>query len=199
MPLTPQQLRQIVGLIGPIFDQVLNEYSYAKYPAADYQRFQNNFSTRTATNLDIEQAMIWKWGHWGKPDFPRHHKNLITEIQELWPEFLRLPPPLPPQQTYEWWEQKLARTTTYITAAYIAHLVHYSEPLPIIDQHNFRAMNCLIKYIDPGHRSKKKPSRWTDIAALKEFMAQLISVLPNRTFSELDRFLMMYGRNHVPR
>lgn len=198
MKFTPQQVQQINDLIEPIFDQVLAEYSFEKYPAQNYASFQSAFSQGTATNTDIQQAMAWKWGHWGKPDYPQHHKNLITEIQALWPAYLNLQRPVP-RQTFDWWKEKLARKTTYITEAYITHLVHHAAPLPIIDQHNFRAMNHLLAHVNRDHRAKKKPSNWTDIENLKCFMSTLVAALPNRSFSELDKFLMMFGRNHVPR
>lgn len=199
MPISQAEANQIATRIDPIFQHVLNEYDLGKYPAENYANFKIIFSNLNPTDIQIREAMIWKWGHWGKSDFPQHHKNLIAEIQSLWLAFSESSCSSTSRQTYEWWREQLNRKTRYITVAYITHLVHHSEPLPIIDQHNFRAMNALIGCLHPSTRPKKKPSNWNDIISLKSFMEKLQAALHNRSFSELDRFLMMYGRNHVAR
>ena len=143
--------------------------------------------------------MEWKWGHWGKPNFPQKHKDLIAEIEGHWPNFAVSDNSQNPELTFQWWKQRLNRPTTYITVAYITHLVHHTMPLPIIDQHNFRAMNSLIGCQRPERKAKKKPSNYQDIITLRSFMTLLKNGMPNRSFSEIDRFLMMYGRNYCAR
>lgn len=199
MPLTPQEAQQIADIINPIFDQVLDEYDFGKYPAAQYAHFKHAFSTLQSTGQDIADALIWKWGHWGKPNFPQDHRDLINEVQDLWPQFLAFNRNLTSRQTFDWWETQLASKTRFITVAYITHLVHHGEPLPIIDQHNYRAMNSFLCAVRANHRSNKKPSQWAHIADLKEFMTTLQPLLNGPSFPELDRFMMMYGRNHVTR
>ena len=199
MPITSAEATLIAGHISPTFQKVLDEYQFGKYPAADYERFKASFSKLTPLADDIKGAMVWKWGHWGKPNFPRHHLALIREIQSHWPRYVTSGCTGTANQTFDWWKDVLNRQTTYITVAYITHLIHYKEPLPIIDQHNFRAMNALIRAIRPNHRSKKRPSNWSDIQQLKAFMASVQKLMPNRSFAEIDRFLMMYGRNHAVR
>lgn len=44
---------------------------------------------------------------------------------------------------------------------------------PIIDQHNFRGMNALLRKLRPAMRIKKKPSNWADIINLKDFSKRL--------------------------
>ncbi|MCU0493847.1 MAG: hypothetical protein MUD01_19830 [Chloroflexaceae bacterium] len=193
MAITEREAAQIVEQITQTFEQVLNEYDFRKYPAANYDHFKTTFSKLNPTNSDIENAMVWKWGHWDKPNYPQHHKDLISEIQSHWPQFVASGSSATSRQTFEWWQKALQTHTRYITVAYITHLVHHAEPLPIIDQHNFRAMNALIKSVRPGTTSKKKPSSWNDIVTLKLFMSLVVAAMPDRSFSELDRFLMMYG------
>lgn len=192
-------INSIAIKITPIFDKVLNEYDFGKYPSEPYTKFKDSFDALDCSKNDISDAMIWKWGHWGKPNFPQHHKNLIREIQILWPKYIASSVNNTSQQTFNWWSFQLNRQTAYITTAFITHLVHHQEPLPIIDQHNFRAMNSFL--IDEGviYTSKKKPSNWEDIVALKDFMTLIQVALPSKSFSELDRFLMMYGRNYATR
>ncbi|WP_034098565.1 hypothetical protein [Pseudomonas rhodesiae] len=196
---TPSEATLIAARIAPVFDAVLNEYDFLKYPAAHYQAFKTSYSARTAQNPQIADSLLWKWGHWGKPNYPQRHRNLIAEVEGLWPRFIGSGCAQAPDQTFQWWQAQFKRQTTYITSAYITHLVHHSAPLPIIDQHNFRAMNALFETVRPSQKRKKRPSSWNDIQVLKDFMSQVLVAMPQRSFSELDRFLMMYGRNHVPR
>lgn len=196
---TEAELNRITAKIQPIFDSVLNEYDFQKYPAREYTHFKSRFSSLSTSDSDIERALIWKWGHWGKQNYPQKQRNLIAEIQTLWPKFVASSSKDTSVSTFQWWQTQLNRRSRYITVAYITHLIHHNEPLPIIDQHNFRAMNSLIGLIDKSAAFKKKPSNWTDISSLKLFMATLHTAMPNRDFSELDRFLMMYGRNYASR
>jgi hypothetical protein len=199
MSITIIEANKIVARIEPIFQKVLDKYDFGKYPAANYDRFKTLFSSLNPPVDEIANAMIWKWGHWGKPDFPQSHKNLIAEIQMMWPQFVESGYSDTSARTFEWWRNRLNRQTTYITVSYITHLIHHAEPLPIIDQHNFRAMNSLIHWLRPEIEPKKKPSNWADIQSLKHFMTMLQAAKPSHSFSELDRFLMMYGRNCVGR
>jgi hypothetical protein len=55
-------------------------------------------------------------------------------------------------------EKKLTKNGNkrYITVSFITHLIHHNE-IPIIDQHNFRAMNFLENKFNLEN-SKKSPS-----------------------------------------
>ena len=199
MPLTQQEAQQIAERISPIFTEVLDQYDFRKYPAAQYARFKRAFSTLRSTGHDIADALLWKWGHWGKQNYPQSHGDLINEVRDLWPRFLGSSRHFTSSQTFDWWRTQLARNTTYISVAYITHLIHHAEPLPIIDQHNYRAMNALLRSVRPAHRGNKRPSQWGHIIELKEFMTAVLPLMEGRSFEELDRFLMMYGKNHVAR
>jgi len=199
MAVTRSEASQIAERIAPIFPQVLNEYDFGKYPAAEYARFRAAFSGLTATLNDIQGALVWKWGHWGKSNYPQHHRDMIAEVHTLWPLYIASGVSTSSSNTFQWWYGRINRRTAYITVAFVTHLIHHNEPLPIIDQHNFRAMNSLLGCVRNGWRPKKKPSNWDDIASLKSFMVLLLGFLPGASFSELDRFLMMYGRNYAVR
>lgn len=199
MPITITEADQIVRKISPILPAVVKEYDFGKYPADEYHVLKDQFAAIVAPCESIEKALVWKWGHWDKPNFPQHHRLLISEIQELWNDFAESNAKSQPYDTFAWWQGRLGRPTTYITAAFITHLVHHERPLPIIDQHNYRGMNALIASVRPGYSHKKKPSNWNDIESLKSFMVLLCERLPEISFGDLDRFLMMYGRNHVAR
>ncbi|NBC02368.1 MAG: hypothetical protein GVY20_01545, partial [Bacteroidetes bacterium] len=59
MPITTDDRTSIIERITPIFDEVIGEYDFKKYPADDYQHFKNTFSFLPAQNNEIENAMIW--------------------------------------------------------------------------------------------------------------------------------------------
>lgn len=194
MSITGNEAKQIAELISPIFNQHLAKYSFTKYPAVDYARFKEAYSKLSIPNKEIHGSLVWKWGHVGKDNFPPQQKELIKKIEKLWPEYVESKDRATAKDTFIWWKAKLP-ITSYITVAYITHLVHHRDPLPIIDQHNFRAMNHFIKQVKSAHKANKTPSSWDDVSRLKSFMAGVLEHLPGKNFDELDRFLMMYGRS----
>ncbi len=177
-----------------IFDKYFSLYNYEKYPANDYERYKLVFSSLNQHNSEIENALKWKWGHEGKENFPEKQKALIIKVQQLWGDFTQTNATSSPEATFNWWQRRLPKTA-YITTAYITHLVHHAAGIPIIDQHNFRAMNTLLKDSGKTATAKKKPSSWNDIVQLKQFIEGLITELDNRSFGDIDKFLMMYGRS----
>lgn len=199
MPVTADDAKKIGDSIMEIFPRILGEYDFGKYPADEYAGFKKSFADLNPSNEQIQDAMIWKWGHSGKENFPGHHKDLIKEIQGSWGQFTQSGCSRDSELTFNWWRLRLEKPTRYITVAYITHLVHHKEPPPIIDQHNFRAMNALIAPLYPCRKFRKKPSTWADIVSLRSFMKHLQCAMGDCDFQELDRFLMMYGRNHARR
>lgn len=199
MPITQNEAEQIANQIAPIFNPVLNAYDFEKYPFESYQAFRDAFTNLNPTNDDIANALIWKWGHWGKLNFPQAHRNLIQEIQGLFPIYRLEIGDHTPQNTFNWWSQHLNRASTFITVAFITHLIHHEAFIPIIDQHNFRGMNALLRTLRPLMLIKKKPSNWEDIINLKNFMNSIHKHFTESTYSEIDRFLMMYGKQYVKR
>ena len=204
--MTPELTERVVEIIRPIFLGFLDSYKFQKYPAEPYADFKTSFEGLEPSPEIIRDAMMWKWGHWGKPNYPQLHKNLISEIGQSWSQFKSSESASTPEATFLWWRRRFNRNTTYISSAYITHLVHHASPLPIIDQHNFRGMNHLAKTAnrdlsiqltpcDERRLSKKKPSNWADIVALKELMESVLVLMPAISFGELDRFLMMYGKD----
>ncbi|MGL4318234.1 MAG: hypothetical protein ACRCTL_16660 [Pseudomonas sp.] len=180
----------IAGEVQATYSEHFARYSYTKYPEQDYQRFKQTFSAFKA-DVEMASALLWKWGHWGKTNYPSKQGALITEVSALWGEYLKwvraLKEAPSPRATFHWWSKKLGRLR-YITAAYLTHLIHPRD-VPIIDQHNFRAMNHLLRVQQP----KKKPSDWGDIAQLKSFLTEAASRLQYAE-SDFDKYLMMYGR-----
>jgi len=198
MNLTTVEADRIGARVRPLFEELLALYDFGKYPAEQYEQFKRDFSEEGRIP-PIEGAFRWKWGHWGKGNYPDAHKLLISEVSRSWPDFAASEASGDSRSTFEWWSYRLGRRTTYITVAFLTHLVHHSKSLPIIDQHNFRAMNALVAEVRPGHRWKKKPSSWSDIHSLRAFLLAVLPNLEGRTLGEFDRFLMMYGRHRALR
>lgn len=194
-PIEAAEWQRVLDEVKKTYTSHLELYSYQKYPAQEYEGFKNTFSA-LAENVDLSAALLWKWGHWGKDNFPSKQKLLISEIESLWPAFrswaLSVSGKSTPEATFQWWDKRLGRLR-YITSAYLTHLIHPLQ-VPIIDQHNFRAMNHLRKI--PS--AKKKPSNWDDIVRLKHFLREA-SKRYQRPEAEFDKYLMMYGRARKPR
>lgn len=191
-PFTDKEIQAIAEEVRPSLDLFAERYSLRKYPLKPYARLKRTFAARRVSKAGIEDALRWKWGHFGKARIPEVHRNLIHEVASLWPSFAR-GRWRTPVSTFEWWSGSFARRTTYVTAAFITHLVHH-DAIPIIDQHNYRAMNILVASVRGGKVSKARPSTWSDIEDLRQFMSAL-SVAVGCSLDKLDRFLMMYGKS----
>lgn len=194
MQINATEAQQIAQFIFFCFSQISKKYDFKKYPKCVYDRCKFKFSALNPGKQDIHDALVWKYGHWGKSNFPGKHRTLISEVQKLWPQFIKTGKHRLPQDTFQWWQSEWRPKKRYITVAFITHLIHHRSKIPIIDQHNFRAMNHLIA-MKKNHSYKKAPSSWQDILDLKDFMAILLPHLNNVDRSELDRFLMMWGKN----
>jgi hypothetical protein len=189
---------QIKNEISNSFDFYLNKYDEVKYPPGHYQDFKEHFSNKNK-NVDFKLAMEWKYGHINKKNYPQSHKAIITKSNLKWMEFISIEKALGPRETFHWWHKELGKTA-FITAAWITHLIHHKLGVPIIDQHNFRAMHLLT---NTGNKTipsfKRKPSNWDDLQQLSEFIEKLKIIMPTKSLQEIDRFLMMYGKYNPSR
>lgn len=194
--ITTAQAQTISDKILPKFNQVLAEYNYKKYPAQAYVEFQNILANPNQGNINqaISDALRWKWGHWGKTNFPTSHRNLINEICSHWPEFACSGTHQDAKKDFDWWRGKLGRGRAFISVAFLTHLMHGQSRAPIIDQHNFRSMNYWLNQLTADYKGKRAPSQWQDIQNLKAFMDALLQHIPYSS-DELDKYLMMHGRS----
>ena len=193
IPINQTEAQQIAQFISFCFNEIYKKYNFKKYPKYVYNGCKIKFSALNAAKQDIYDALKWKYGHWGKSNFPAAHYTVIQDVQKLWPQFIKTGNHYPPHGTFQWWQSKWPKTR-YITVAFITHLIHHNSKIPIIDQHNFRAMNSLIAMVRKNHSHKKAPSSWQDILDLRDFMRTLLPYLNNVNVSDLDRFLMVWGK-----
>jgi hypothetical protein len=195
--LTTKELKKIQKEIDFIYDDIVGRYDDTKYPEKVYQDIVAAFSKKTPENGHIENAMKWKWGHWGKNNYPQRHKDLIDKIKQEWSSYIKANCH-EACETFYFWSNKLGKPRQrYITVAFITHLIH-PDSVPIIDQHNYRAMLHLLRVAGRNPRNKKKPSNWEDIMNMEMFLSMLSYQLKKQK-RDVDKFLMMYGRHCVPR
>lgn len=198
-PISTTEARAIAQAVDPHFARYVGMYDTAKYPTDVYQDALAHFRhpTRVPSNT-IREALLWKYGHLGKRAIPQHHERLIAEVQSMWPETAAHLPD-DPREKFATLDQAFGGRTRFITVAFLLHLLSPHE-VPIIDQHNFRAVNALMAEVRRGWITKKKPSRYSDIALIAQFMEAILaawgemaqSSVPERR--DLDWFLMMYGK-----
>lgn len=188
--------KQIENEILQSFDFYASKYDEVKYPPEHYQELKDNFTINNK-NADFKLAMEWKYGQINKKNYPQAHKDIIAKSNKNWPAFISSGKALIPKETFDWWHGELGKTA-FITAAWITHLIHHNSGVPIIDQHNYRAIHLLKNIGNIGTKStpsfKRKPSNWGDIQQLIEFIEQIKIIMPTKSLQEIDRFLMMYGK-----
>ena len=183
------------------FNNFERNYNYLKYPADIYNKIKSVFSKRTPTSEQIKDALNWKYGNIEKSGTSKKNKNIIKRVQRHWPKFIKSNTFKNEQDTFYWWLKMLPRVSSqpYITVAFITHLVHHKKNIPIIDQHNYRAMNYLKGNLSLLHSPKKKPSNWQDIIELKCIIEQIAQIIPKKSNDEIDKFLMMLGKSIKPK
>jgi hypothetical protein len=196
--LSSDEARRIARAIRPWLDEYADRYDQKKYWPKVYTSVRREFGEPAGASPDaIRDALRWKWGHLGKPAFPSAHARLIAQIQNGWSEAVAALP----ASTVGAFEELDARfgPKRFITVAFLLHLL---RPLsvPIVDQHNFRAVNSLIRQVRPSWQSKTMPTRYRDLETVAMFMAAVLKgwrqSMPASAPSSrrLDKFLMMYGK-----
>jgi hypothetical protein len=198
--LSQQEKQAIVDSIRLDFANKVRRYDSRKYPENVYERLRIIFRTPQAvTREDIRDALVWKYGHWHKKGYPSSHKHIISKVQNEWSEFLRRQD-WDAQQAFNHWMDRLKNHQCFITVSFLVHLL-WRDQIPIIDQHNYRAMNSLLKGIRPNWNVRKKPSRFGDLLDLGEFMKDIqdhwsVCGYPAPPdMRSIDKYLMVSGQD----
>lgn len=196
--LSSDEARRIARGIRPWLDEYADRYDTKKYWPKVYASVRREFGQPSGPSRGaISDALRWKWGHLGKPGFPAAHAALIRQIQDGWSEAVVALP----ATTVGAFDELNARfgPKRFITVAFLLHLLRPFE-VPIVDQHNFRAVNSLIRQVRPDWQLKAMPSRYRDLETVAMFMAAVLKAwqqsMPVSAPSgrRLDKFLMMYGK-----
>lgn len=195
--LTDSETEKIVRSIEPQLWRYATKYDERKYPPAELARLRTVFATPgSISENDIVAALVWKYGHTSKPNFPTRHRKLADRIALLWPEN-GMRRTREPRDDFRRWSDLVGRTG-FITVCFLLHLVH--PDIPILDTHNYRSVNEHVAVLRPAHRWKRKPSRFDDLLLVREFSIAVMRGWERYGSSEkptadlLDRYLMMYGK-----
>ena len=195
--LTEDESTQLVLRVAGLFQTHLNGFSAGKYPDLDYVGFLKAFAApSTVDAASLRNALLWKYGHWNKSNYPERHDQLIARVVELWADLVATLPATP-SAVFTFLHMKSG--VPYVSAAFLTHLL-FPLDIPIIDQHNFRAMNQLLKAVRPGWTHRRLPSSYHDLLDLNAFLREILtqwsstSDVPPST-RELDKFLMAYGKS----
>lgn len=195
--LSVAEAERIAALISSDLHDYVGRYDTRKYPPDVYHRIRRAFSApKSLGPAHIESAMFWKYGHLGKSGYPKHHVRLTEDVQQLWPLFLRSRL-MEPEAIREFWAKELGRSNAFITIAFLVHLLHQHD-LPIIDQHNYRAVNYYMTRVRRSWISKREPDSMDDLALVVGFIKSVRSAWPRGrrrpSARDLDKYLMMFGK-----
>ena len=170
----------IVETIYPHFQYFVRQYDTKKYPPACYEEALEEFKAPAEVSPDVlRNALLWKYGHLGKAAIPAHQHQLIEKIQKDWPELFKTDTKFPadPALVFKVLDQRFGpKKTRFITLAFLLHLL-FPRHVPIIDQHNFRAVNGLMSDIRadwPPPKKTQKPSQYSDIECIADFTKSLL-------------------------
>jgi hypothetical protein len=194
--LNEQQTSVISNKIGYFFDELISKYEGKKYNEAVYIKLATDFEClNDIQDSHIDIALAWKYGKSleNLPKNPKHQATL-SKIKNNWGAFLdrRHNNGI---AIFQYWIEILP--TSFITAAFIAHLCK-PEEVPIVDQHNFRAVRYFLSEVNSSENISKNPKTWDEIVLVKKFIDTFASEnsVPAR---ELDKYLMMFGKHVAPR
>jgi hypothetical protein len=189
----PKAASCIVEHVRPIFDEFEKRYDAVKYPPSVLTRARAAFSSLTFTDSHLAEALVWKYGHWCKHRFPGSHGRLISELQIKLARGVPPPRMQGPLNTFAYWTRLIGLQRAFVTRVFLTHLAHPNE-VPIVDQHNWRALRYLVSKCAPRRTLKRRADQWCDVMLLNQVLELLASRL-HKERDQVDRFLMMYGKD----
>jgi hypothetical protein len=197
--LTPAETGVIVRRIEPELATFADDYDKGKYPPAKLAELRRVFAgPEKVTGSDIEAALVWKYGHTGKTNYPRRQRELAIRIGKLW-RANPIVPGAPPAATFDTWRSRLG-PTSFITVCFLLHLANPKD-LPILDQHTFRSVNRHLTDVRPGIVVRARPSRFEDLILVRDFSVAVMrdwnrhSESARPSADRLDHYLMMHGKS----
>lgn len=198
-PLTPGEIGEVVSRIEPKLKHFADKYDERKYPPGELGRLRTVFaSPERVTGADITAALVWKYGHTGKTNYPERQRALAARIGRMWPAN-----PIVPGQdargVFDGWTQVLG-STSFITVCFLLHLAN-PDDLPILDQHNFRSVMHHLAAVRADVVTTSKPRHFDDLMLVRDFSVSVTrewrrySASPPPSAEALDRYLMMHGKS----
>ena len=198
-PPSEAEAQAIVQEIMPQFERRVSQYDAKKYPPNVYEEVRQAFQVPATVSLEtLRTTLLWKYGKLGRRGYPKKYEKLTQELHKDWLEtFTKFP--AEPSLAFERLDKRFGPKKRFITLAFLLHLC-FPRQIPIIDQHNFRAVNSFMSDVRSGWRTKEKPSRYLDIACFAGFTKAVLAAWSRTeatvpTDRKFDQFLMMYGKN----
>ena len=199
LKLTDSETETVIRDVAAEFQRFVDRYDERKYPPAELDRLRVAFRRpETLTAADIEAALVWKYGHTGKTNYPDHQRRLAARIAKLWPIHAMSSDEDAAAALQRW--QRLLGPTSFITVCFLLHLAS-PETLPILDQHNFRSVNFHLTKADGRPARREKPGRFADLILVRDFIELVRSNWsrwadqPTPSVTQIDRYLMMHGKS----
>jgi hypothetical protein len=183
--LNNSQKEMINRKIDFFFDEIILKYEENKYDEKEYDRLKCLFeNAQDVKKVALRHALMWKYGKKTFETFKRNesHVGTVDLLWEKWPIFVKRR--LSAGQPQFDFLFSNAKKTQYISVAFICHLLSPDE-VPIIDQHNFRALQYFLHDEKYPENVKMKPNSWDDIQSLKSFIDQF-TCSEKRNRRELD-------------
>ncbi|GMV23511.1 MAG: hypothetical protein AMXMBFR57_34600 [Acidimicrobiia bacterium] len=194
--ITPAQARKLVELIQRDFDKVSEKYDTRKYPPGVLRLLRDRMSTGRAEAAAMELAVMWKYGHLGKPNYPASHKQLADR---LWRQWQKAPLVRGPKQAEVFGAWQRAFPTAFVTVCFLQHLVEPART-PILDRFNLKAVAHLLDQVGNDTRVNKAPRSLSDLEAVRTCISTVrrhwksVTRETAPSFDKMDRYLMMKGK-----
>lgn len=196
LELDEKQKNVISQKIGCFYQELVLKYETNKYTESVYDQLLGKFSDLDDVEaVDINRALAWKYGKsLANLSKNKNHESTRYKINDAWKDFVAKGFSTG-EDIFHYWISVLP--TSFITAAFIAHLCK-PEEVPIVDQHNFRAVRYFLSLVNLPNNLKQTPNTWDEIYLLKNFIDIFVKKL-SVSSRELDKYLMMFGKHVAPR
>jgi hypothetical protein len=198
LELSDSQIETVIRQISTDFQSFVELYDERKYPPEILEQLHRAFrGPGTIERAHVEAALMWKYGHSGKSNYPERQRKLATRIATLWKSnAIRSDEPV--EAAISRWQQILG-STSFITVCFLLHLCR-PDDVPILDQHNFRSVNFHLAHAAGGLASRATPRRVEDLLLVKDFIVVVRAnwstwlARPAPSIASIDRYLMMHGK-----
>ncbi|MBD3195991.1 MAG: hypothetical protein GF317_13100, partial [Candidatus Lokiarchaeota archaeon] len=176
MNLNEIERRKIAEAINENLEAYCSNFDSLKYPEEPYIKWKKAFANPCVDNKNfLKEAFEWKYGHWGKDNYPESHKTIISKFCNNWEEFVEKNK-FDMKDIFDYWEKVLKDHQNFVTIAFITHLIH-SENIPLIDQNTFRSMNYILKKVKNNSFSENKPSCIDDLKEYTDFFNSIVPLI----------------------
>ena len=196
LSLSEREAAAIIRNMQGDFRRRVAGYDTSKYPPGVLRFLRSRFSEGRVEQDVMDLALMWKFGHLHKPDYPAAHKKLAVRLMKRWekaPLVRGVEQPL----VFDEWQR--AFPTAFVTLCFLQHLVE-PKRTPILDRFNLMAVGHHLSQVGSTIRVHKSPRTLSDLETVKAFINtvqerwQAVTKSPEPSFDEVDRYLMVLGQ-----